>query len=54
MSEGSSQLKLGLKFLLILMKIYGNICEGMSDFDECMNDQPMEECISIFDPRPYR
>ena len=28
--------------------------EGMSDFDECMNDQPMKECISIFDPRPNR
>ena len=28
--------------------------EGMSDFDECMNDQPMTECISIFDPRPNR
>ena len=26
--------------------------EGMPDFDECMNDQPMKECISIFDPRP--
>ena len=28
--------------------------EGKSDFDECMNDQPMTECISIFDPRPNR
>ena len=32
--------------------------EGVSDFDECMNDglndQPMKECVSIFDPRPNR
>ena len=28
--------------------------EGMSSFDECMNDQPAKECISIFDPRPNR
>ena len=28
--------------------------KGMSDFDECMNDQPLQECISIFDPRPNR
>ena len=28
--------------------------EGMSDFDECMSDQPIKECISIFDPRPNR
>ena len=28
--------------------------KGISDFDECMNDQPMQECISIFDPRPNR
>ena len=28
--------------------------EGMSDFDECMNDQPLKDCTSIFDPRPNR
>ena len=31
--------------------------KGISDFNECMNtmyDQPMQECISIFDPRPNR
>ena len=25
--------------------------EGISDFDECMNDQPMQNCKSIFDLR---
>ena len=28
--------------------------EGMSDFDECMNDQPLKDCTSIFDPRLNR
>ena len=28
--------------------------KGISDFDECMNNQPMPECVSILDPRPNR
>ena len=46
---------------LISVDLYENVWKyrkGMYDFNECMNtttnDQPMQECISIFDPRPNR
>ena len=44
-------------FSSVIVELDENIWKyrkGLSDFDECMNDQPMQKCISIFDPRPNR
>ena len=28
--------------------------EGKTDFDECMDDNQSQHCVSIFDPRPRK
>ena len=41
----------------ISVKIDENVYKrrnGMVDFDECFNEQPSSQCVSIFDPRPNR
>ena len=37
------------------VKIHENLYKnrnGITDFDECFNDQPTSQCLPIFDPRP--